>query len=194
VNVTLYVLRHGQCVHNLEGRIAAQNDSPLTRFGREQARANGCLLKALAPELSQFAFYSSSLHRACVTMELLREAADLDPQDYSAERRLMEIDFGENTWLTWPKVKARAERDPIWKGDPWHYVHPGGESLAMLEARVAAFLDTLERDTVIVTHAGPLRMIRKRLLGLSQAATLDFQPPNAGIMRLSGGSECWFGT
>ena len=48
--------------------------SPLTAKGREQARANGRLLKELAGDLSGFDFYASSLHRTCVTMELMREA------------------------------------------------------------------------------------------------------------------------
>ena len=35
--LTLYVIRHGECEHNVAGRAAAQNDSPLTTRGREQA-------------------------------------------------------------------------------------------------------------------------------------------------------------
>lgn len=193
MSIALYVVRHGECVHNLQGRVAGQNDSPLTALGRDQACANGRLLRELDPELSRLAYFSSSLHRACATMELMREAAGLDPADYRADRRLMEIDCGENTGLPWPEIEARAQKDPTWHRDRWQYVHPGGESLAMLEARVAAFLDSLDRDAVIVTHAGPMRMMRKRLLGLSQSAALEFHPPNAGIMRLSAGSECWFG-
>ncbi|MBV8976032.1 MAG: histidine phosphatase family protein [Alphaproteobacteria bacterium] len=192
-DITLYVLRHGACEHNLQGRIAGQNDSPLTPLGREQARANGLVLKELVADPSRLAHFSSSLHRACVTMELMREAAGLDPFRYLADRRLMEIDCGENTWASWPQIEARASKDPMWQRDRWHYVHPRGESLAMLEARVLDFLGSLPGDTVIVTHAGPLRMIRKRLLGLSETAALEFDPPNAGIMRVCGGAECWFG-
>ena len=35
-NSTLYVIRHGECEHNVAGRAAAQNDSPLTATGRSR--------------------------------------------------------------------------------------------------------------------------------------------------------------
>ena len=47
-SLPLYVLRHGECEHNVEGRLASQDDSPLTAKGRDQARANGKLLKEIA--------------------------------------------------------------------------------------------------------------------------------------------------
>jgi len=192
---TLYVIRHGECEHNAEGlgRVAGQNDSPLTARGREQAHANGALLKRLVQDLSPLIFIASSLHRACATMELVREAARLPAAGYTADRRLMEIDCGDNTWLPWSEIEKRAEQDAVWKRDRWAYAHPNGESLVDLEARVNGFLKTVEHDAVLVTHAGVVRMIRKIILGLSREATLDYHPPNAGIMRLSGGTETYFG-
>src|ERR1700679_2342669 len=95
--LTLYVLRHGECEHNVEGRIAAQDDSPLTQRGRDQARANGRLLKELIGDLSALDFFASSLHRTCATMELAREAAGLSATGYRADRRLMEGDLGDHT-------------------------------------------------------------------------------------------------
>jgi broad specificity phosphatase PhoE len=183
---TLYLVRHGQCRHNAEHRIAAQNDSPLTPLGREQARANGRLLKSLAGDLSAFEFAASSLHRCCATMELLREAAGLDPFDYLADRRLMEIDMGNDTWLAGRTLTNLGAAH-------WDYVRPDGESMAQVHARVGAFLSGLTRDAVLVTHEGPLRMIRMHVLGLARQEALDYRPPNAGIMRLSAGSEAFFG-
>ena len=192
-SLTLYVLRHGECEHNLRHLIAAQNDSALTANGRRQARDNGYLLKELAGSLHGVAFYASPLHRTCATMEIVREAAGLPPHDYFADRRLMEIDCGDNTWLTWPEIEARASGDPGWKDDRWDYVHPGGESLSMLHARVGRFLRELRGDSVLVGHAGTLRMIRAHVLGLSREATMAYHAPNAGILRLSHGAETYFG-
>ena len=182
----LYVVRHGECVHNVEGRVAAQNDSALTPRGREQARENGRLLRELVPDLAALDFVTSPLHRAGVTMELLREAAGLDPLSYRTDRRLMEIDMGDDTW-------KRPGEIGHFGAAYWDYVRPNGESMAMVHARVAAFLDGLTRDAVLVTHAGPARMIRMQVLGLPRQEALDYHPPNAGIMRLSGGSETYFG-
>ena len=192
-SLTLYVLRHGQCEHNLAHLVAAQNDSPLTAKGREQARANGALLKEIASPFDSLGFYASPLHRAAATMEILREAAGLPRDRYVADRRLMEINCGANTWRRWPDIEADASRDPVWQIDPWDYVHPGGESLSMLNTRVGEFLHELTRSTVIVAHAGTMRMIRAHMLGLSKEATMAYHPPNAGILRLSAGSEAYFG-
>jgi probable phosphoglycerate mutase len=192
-SLTLYVLRHGECEHNLERRIAAQNDSPLTDKGYEQARANGVLLRELAGSVEKLQFYASPLHRTCATMEIAREAAGLSPRGYFADRRLMEIDCGKHTWLTWPEIEARAAQDPLWATDRWDYVHPGGESLSMLFRRVGDFLDELKQDAVLVVHAGTMRMIRAHVLALSQDATMAYHTPNAGILRLSQGTEAYFG-
>lgn len=191
--LTLYVLRHGECEHNRAHLVAAQNDSPLTARGRLQASANGRLLKEIAPALGPLRFFASPLHRAAATMEIAREAAGLPPHGYIADRRLMEIDCGTNTWRTWPEIEADAAQDPDWERDHWSYVHPGGESLSGLHARVGEFLRELSRDAVIVAHAGTMRMIRAHVLGLSREATMEYHPPNAGILRLSSGTEAYFG-
>lgn len=190
--ITLYVLRHGECEHNIHRRIGAQDDTPLTEHGREQARASGRLLKSLDAEISALDFVSSPLHRASVTMELVRMEAGLLPVTaYRSDRRLMEIDFGDDTGKT---IREIAERKIGGFGEAnWDYVRPHGESVAMAYARVGRFLETLAHDALLVTHAGIIRLIRGHVLGLSRAAMLDYHPPNAGIMRLCGGAETFFG-
>jgi len=191
--LTLYVVRHGECEHNVEHLVAGQNDSPLTERGCRQARANGKRLAELARAPAALDYFCSPLHRAATTMELLRDEAGLPVRGYVADRRLMELDCGENTWRTWSDIVAAAAKDPLWHEDSWSYRHPGGESLRMLHARVGQFLRTLRRDAVIVSHAGTVRMIRAHVLGLSKDETLIYHPPNAGILRLAGGSEKIFG-
>ena len=65
-SLTLYVVRHGECEHNLLRRAAARDDSPLTERGRQQARVTGKLLRELIGSPEIFDWYASSLHRACV--------------------------------------------------------------------------------------------------------------------------------
>jgi probable phosphoglycerate mutase len=189
--LTLYVIRHGECEHNVAGRAASQNDSPLTKRGREQARANGLLLKELAEPLDRFHFYASPLHRTCTTMEIVREAAGLPATGYLADRRLMEIDFGDHTWMTRAEIGAEAQNSFL--DDPWNYVRPNGESQAMLFARVGRFLTTLSTDAVIVAHAWSARMIRSHYLGLPPEVTVRYDAPHAGMLRLSQGTEAYFG-
>lgn len=189
--LTLYVVRHGECEHNAEGRVASHDDSPLTARGREQARANGRLLKTVAGDLSAFDFYASSLHRACTSMELLREGAGLAPTGYRADHRLMEMHCGDHTWLRWKEIPA--EDHARYRSDPWHVVRPGGESQAAVFERIGAFLGGLERDSVIVTHQIPARLIRAHYLGLTPEEAVRYVQPHTGIMRLSAGAEAYFG-
>ena len=190
-SLTLYVIRHGECEHNVAGRAASQNDSPLTERGREQARANGRLLREIAAPLDRFRFFASPLHRTCMTMEIVRDAAGLPPTFYLADRRLMEIDFGDHTWMTREEIGADAQA--AFLADPWNYTRPNGESQAMLFARVGRFLATLSGDAVIVTHAWSARMIRSHYLGLPPEVTVRYDAPHAGILRLSQGTEAAFG-
>ena len=189
--LTLYVIRHGECEHNVAGRVAGQNDSPLTAVGRKQARANGALLMAAAGELSSVAFFASPQHRAANTMELVREGAGLSPTGYIADRRLMEIDFGDHTWMTTAELDAGGHKRL--SAQSWDYRRPDGESWADVHDRVGRFLKTLSSNTVIVTHGGTARMVRGHYLGLSPEDILRYNARHAGIMRLAQGTEAYFG-
>ncbi|MEJ1970575.1 MAG: histidine phosphatase family protein [Rhizomicrobium sp.] len=190
-DLTLYVVRHGECEHNLERRIGSHDDSPLTARGREQAREKGRLLREMVRDPAALDFHASSLHRACVTMELLREAAGLPPTGYRADHRLMEIHAGDHIWLAWPDIPA--EDHVPFEADPWNARRPGGESRADLFARAGRFLATLTRDAVIVTHGVTAASLRAQYLGLSPEECLSYQAPNAGLLRLSRGTEAYFG-
>jgi probable phosphoglycerate mutase len=191
-SLTLYVLRHGECEHNVTGRAAAWDDSPLTATGREQARSNGRRLREIAGDLPALDFFASPLHRTCCTMELVREAAGLPPAGYRADHRLMEIHFGDHTWMTHEEIQA-LDPAALKELGYWDYVRPRGESWALVQERVGRFLATLTRDAVIVTHYGPARAIRGHTLGLTPEQTKSYKPSHAGIMRLSAGSETYFG-
>ena len=188
---TIYVVRHGECEHNVAGRAAARNDTPLTPRGREQARANGKLLAEIEPALDRFDFLASSLHRTCNTMELLREAAGLAPTGYRADRRLMEIDFGDFTMMTFAEIEADP-RHPADRYD-WDYRRPNGESWADVHARVGRFLASLAHDAVIVTHFGPARMIHAHYFGLGPSEMAGYKPSHGGVLRLQAGTEAHFG-
>jgi probable phosphoglycerate mutase len=191
--LTLYLVRHGECRHNVEGRVAGRSDTPLTAHGREQARMNGILLAEAEPDLSRFRFVSSPLHRAANTMEILREAAKLPRDEYGCDPRLAELDCGDNTFRVWAEIQRDMKADPTHKEDGWHWRHPHGESLDDVHQRVGHFLATLTGDTVIVSHSGPVRMLRAHYLGLAPGAILDYKPLHAGIVRLSAGGEAHFG-
>jgi broad specificity phosphatase PhoE len=187
--LTLYVIRHGECEHNAAGWAAGQDDSPLTTRGKEQARANGRVLLGVAGDVSVLDYFASSLHRACCTMELLRAEIGLPVTGYRAEGLLMEGHLGDHARVSTGDFLRHAD----YLADRWNYVRPNGESLAMVYERVGRFLGTVLRDSVIVTHALPVVMIRAHYLGLSPAQAMGYHMGNAGLMRLSMGTEALFG-
>jgi probable phosphoglycerate mutase len=184
----LFVIRHGECEHNAARVAAGHGDTPLTVRGRAQAMRAGKALVELGAPLAALDFVASPLHRACVTMELIREAAGVHPTRYRTDRRLMEGDLGE---LTMTDVSA-LDRSESAQADPWTYCPGGGESYAMIYERVGKFLQTLERDVVLVTHMLPALMIRAHYLGLTPQQTIGYQMGNAAILRLSAGTEAYF--
>lgn len=193
-DLTLYVIRHGESQHNVEGRNSGQNDSPLTERGRRQAAENGQLLKEIAGDtLERFAFFASPIHRTCVTMEIIRHELGLPRDGYQRDRRLMECDFGD--W-TGRKVLEVAQSEPdamaAREADKWDFRIPGGESQHDLYARVGKFLFELTGDAVLVCHAGSMRMVRAHYLGLSPEETVYYTPDNSGVLRLSAGSGTHF--
>jgi probable phosphoglycerate mutase len=127
-------------------------------------------------------------------MELVRSAAALHPTSYRTDDRLMESDFGDWHGKPWSDSKAYWKTLRARQGnDGWHTRWPNGESRAQFFGRVSEFLETLTRDTVIVSHGGTVRMIRGALLKLSNDDILSFAPPNAGLIEISRGRERFHG-
>ncbi len=186
---TLFAVRHGETEDNVSQTITAQADSPLTALGRNQAKAKGPILRELA-DLSTLTFIASPLHRACMTMEMMREAAGLPALPYATDHRLQEMDFGD--WTKQPEGSDRLVPGGPSAHELWTLVCPRGESQAMLYERIGRFMDSLTGDTVIVCHARVVSMIRAHVLGLSPADTMRYEPSNAGVLRLVHGTEALF--
>ena len=66
-----YFVRHGQTVWNVENKICGATDSPLTEYGREQARETGS--KILAEGIKADEILCSPLSRAADTAQLISE-------------------------------------------------------------------------------------------------------------------------
>src|SRR5579859_1262111 len=114
--LTLYVVRHGECRHNVERTIGSHGDSPLTERGRKQARASGRLLRDLLPSMDSADFFASPLHRACATLELMLAEAGIESTNYRADHRLMEMNWGDHIGLNWdvvpPQDRDAHDADP----------------------------------------------------------------------------------
>jgi alpha-ribazole phosphatase len=125
------------------------------------------VLAALAGMLPAGApLYSSPLRRCAELAERIGSA----PPIYDA--RLAEMHFGAWEMQRWDDI-PRTEID-AWAADLIHYHPGGGESVLQMATRIADFYASLRADsladTVIVCHAGTMRLLMARHAGLAPTA------------------------
>ncbi len=156
------ILRHGETEWNRQGRMQGGQDSPLTRRGEGQARAQGLILQRFGVE--KFAWVSSPQGRALRRAELAQGGT----QEIATDERLREINMGDWSGLLREDIarQAPAYFAPEAAVMAWYGNAPGGETLAALAQRLTAFLADLSAPTVIVTHGVTSRALRCLLLGL----------------------------
>lgn len=188
----IYFLRHGETDWNAEGRTQGQLDVPLNGVGRRQAARNGGVLRAAISDPTTFDFVTSPLCRATETMEIVRREMGLPPRDYRTDDRLREVHRGE--WqghILADLISQRPEVRAAYQNGRWNVQPPGGESPAMLNARVLEWLDEVRRDTVVVAHGGPMRCIRGALMSLDTEETLALPAPQDLVLRIKGTDLHW---
>ena len=190
--VTLYLVRHGETDWNKDQRYQGQADIPLNGTGRQQAARNGVILKSLMPGIAQADFVSSPLSRAVETMEILRRNIGLDAKAYRLDANLLEVHYGH-----WEGHLASelAQSDPEGvagkSADAFGWRPRGGESYADLMVRVSAWLRTVERDTVAISHGGVSRVARGAVLGLDTAVVPTLDVPQDKVLVLRDGAMSW---
>lgn len=141
-------------------RYCGRSDPPLCAAGRRGAEVLAAELRARID--GAVLVLSAPARRA-------RDTAAPLGRPLRVDERLREVDFGDAEGLTFDEVAARygdlARR--LAAGDmdiDW----PGGERSAELERRMAGLWDDLlrdGRDTVVVSHGGPLRVLTRLALG-----------------------------
>jgi len=188
--VTIYFVRHGQTDWNAQARFQGHLDIPLNDTGRAQAARNGAALTGAIGDPARFDFVSSPLSRATETMEIIRHALALDPAAYGADPRLREINVGD--------YQGRLTRDVFGDQsshtkDRWNFIHPGegGESYAMLYARVADWLESVKSDTVVTAHGGVMRCLRRHVEGLGAEDVFKLNVPQDKVMVIRAGALDW---
>lgn len=164
-HVTIYLLRHG-AVHSPGGgkRYAGWQDHALSDVGLAQAGMwadyfGGAALKAI---------YCSDLARCLETAGIIGARCGLEPEPL---RDLREVCLGAWEGQRFDTVQTLNPQGFKERGD--HIADhrpPGGESFRDLQERVWPIFETIARSfsghTLIVTHAGVIRVLLCRLLGM----------------------------
>ncbi len=165
-STTIYLVRHGQSLLNLEKRVSGQLDPLLSTEGMRHS-------VALADQLRKVRLtriYTSALKR---TIETARPTAESHGLPIRSITALNELHFGVL------EGRFRDARDPeasaIWKAhkqDTLHYRIPGGESFAALAARVTASL----KDILADAEGGTILLVGHRNTHRALFGMLTQQP------------------
>ncbi|MCA0401769.1 MAG: histidine phosphatase family protein [Proteobacteria bacterium] len=157
----LYFIRHGETDWNRDGRLQGHIDIPLNTAGKRQAKAAGLHLDRLLGATSQaLPFYVSPLGRTRETAEIVRETLHAPLGAVEEDARLKEINFGQWEGKTWPEIRSRDPAGVRGRDkDRWNFVPTDGESYAMVETRLSAWLATVQQDAIVVSHTGVCRVL-----------------------------------
>jgi probable phosphoglycerate mutase len=162
----MILLRHGETIWNVEGRVQGRHDSALTPTGRTQAAAQGRLLRPLLKRFPDAPVLCSPLGRARATATIalrgLGRAIRLDT-------RLSEVCAGEWEGLLRSDIYADfGETLGVRDEFSLFLSAPGGERFDDLHARCQSFLDDLRGPCVVITHGVTSLMLRGLVCGLSR--------------------------
>lgn len=163
-------------------RYLGRMDLPLSTDGREAARTMAAGLATTAP--SGVRIVTSPSSRARETAQIIATAVGLAAAAVETDPRWAEVDVGDAEGLTFEDVEKRfpalarhlvaAEVDIDW---------PSGESAAAFRARVGAAwagVVTAGRPTIVVSHAGPIRVAIALATG-RPASEIEFPLPAQAV-------------
>ena len=178
----LLLIRHAET--DLAGTFCGQIDPPVNAAGLQQIQN---LLKSLSNEPFE-AVFTSDLRRAVDTAHPIADAFSVP---CIPRPGLREIDFGRWEGLRWSEIEAS---NPVgsseWLAAFPHLPAPGGERFEDFEARILIeanyFVEqTLFQSVAVVTHAGVMRTILRRISGFADEQAWHLTKPYCAALRLT---------
>lgn len=160
--VTIYLVRHGRTVWNIEGRLQGSGDSALVEEGIIGAKKTGIALK----DVPFTAAYSSMQKRAQDTANYILAENNLSNIPHFHHKGLNEFDFG-----SWEGMKSldlqENEEYLIMKRTPAEYLAKanGGERFEQLYQRVTQVFNQIAQlhqndgKVLIVSHGMTLTLL-----------------------------------
>lgn len=186
----LYVVRHGQSVHNEYLSKLSKNpeditiekpettDTGLTEKGIEETKKAIDVLDDFCDYM-----YIAPLKRTLETAEIIKQAK-FDSIPFEVDDLLKEVDYGEVEGLTSIESKLKFGKD--YKEDVLDFSQYGGESYDSIKNRVQQFLDkvknTQHERVIIVTSQGIIKMMYEILIGhIAPSVTKHIRVKNATV-------------
>jgi alpha-ribazole phosphatase len=178
----LLFIRHAET--DMAGMFCGHSDPELNARGRAQV----CELIDRLRNEKIGVVYASDLRRAHMTARTIAEAFGVD---YHVRPALREISFGQWEGRTWKEIERRdgvyAHR---WIAEYPNLPAPDGENYHDFEARVLDEVKVLSLEAeaggccvAVVTHAGVLRTVLRRLHGRSEDCAWEQTRSYCSIIR-----------
>jgi broad specificity phosphatase PhoE len=180
---TLFLVRNADTEFSRDRRVAGRRDIGLSGDGRSQAAELRDRLKSV--DISEI--LASPLPRAVETAEILAAAAGLG---LVRDPRLIDLDAGQWEGRSHAEVSASAEYRRFIENSMNESI-PGGERLLDVRDRMLAAVsqalgdNELGASIVVVSHAGPLRVLLAHYLGmkLDHYHRLRLSPASLSVLR-----------
>jgi alpha-ribazole phosphatase len=178
-------IRHAET--EMAGRFCGHSDPALNAQGQTQLA--GLVLSLSTERIG--AVYSSDLRRAQSTAQAIAAGRKIP---LTFRPALREIHFGKWEGLSWAEIEQHdTEYARRWVDGYPHVPAPAGESFPDFEARVLEEVNHLihrSGDSIaVVTHAGVLRVILRRLHGCSEQEAWQQTQPYCCVVRYQAKGE-----
>lgn len=181
----LFLVRHGQTVHNAAGLTQGWNDSDLSEQGRDQVKRLAERLVAHEPT----ALYSSTLGRARATAEAIANETGLEIIELEDLREMCYGDWEGRSFLDIRKDDEANYR--AWMADETNAC-PGGESHADVRRRLERAFEAINSERpVVVSHGTAIRVAATALLNVPVMASRHFAQDNAALNIFVRRSDHW---
>lgn len=184
----IFIIRHGETHWNKSHRFQGQKDSPLTLNGINQIRAVSHTLRKHVQKFDHFQIFASPLGRTRQSAAILCEEVGLEFNEVEFVDQLKERHYGH--W----QGRLRKDVENFYsdefvssQNDPWEYrIAGGGESLHDVAQRLISWLSeqSFLRPTIIMTHSGTGRVLRRQYLQASLSEFLAYDEPQTSMFKL----------
>lgn len=163
---TLYLIRHGQTIWNVQKKMQGWNDSPLSELGIQQAEWLSERLENVSIDI----IYSSPLGRALKTAEIVRGTKNID---IISRDNLREINGGmwEGKEQEYIEKEFKEQLNNYWNA-PHLYVPYGGENFEQVRDRAVKEIENIineneGKNILVVTHGATLKCFMSYVRNIS---------------------------
>jgi len=171
---TLYFVRHGQTIWNVENKICGATDIALTDLGREQAVKTGEYIKSLGLNIDEILY--SPLQRARDTALSISKITGIPA---SVDNRLIEQNFGKY------ESTPRNGEEFLESKKQFACNYEGGESMLKLAQRIYNLLDEIrqsDKTYLLVAHNGIARCVQSYFYDMTNEEYAKFGIKNCELM------------